>query len=189
MFQARVEDTVFPDPIAAQMAAFLRAKRDDISHMVERAEALGDALRARPPEPVLCHADLHAANVLIDTDGALYVVDWDTLIFAPKERDLMFIGGGIGGAWNSAQEEAWFYQGYGQTDIDPLALAYYRYERFVEDVAEYSEQLLLTNEGGADRARGFGKFCHAFEPNDVVEIAFRTDPLLGTSYGNQRERV
>ena len=96
--QARVEETAFTEPVAAEMAAFLRAKRDEISHIVARADALGDALHARSPEQVLCHADIHAANVLIGTDGALYIIDWDTLIFAPKERDLMFIGGGIGGA-------------------------------------------------------------------------------------------
>ncbi len=32
---------------------------------------------------------------MIDKEEALYIVDWDTLIFAPKERELMFIGAGI----------------------------------------------------------------------------------------------
>ncbi|MGI8858287.1 MAG: phosphotransferase enzyme family protein [Thermomicrobiales bacterium] len=179
--QSRVEETAFTEPIAAQMAAFLRAKREEIVRIVARADALGDALRARSSAPVLCHADIHAANVLIGTDGALYIVDWDTLIFAPKERDLMFIGGGIGGAWNSAREEARFYAGYGQTAIDLEALAYYRYERIVEDIAEYCERLLMTDGAGADRAVGLGKFPNQFLPNHVVAIAYRTDQLLGAS--------
>jgi spectinomycin phosphotransferase len=177
VLQARVDEEAFAEPIAAQMAAFLHDKREEISHMVARADTLGDALRARPPEAVLCHADIHAANVLIGADDALYIVDWDTLIFAPKERDLIFIGGGIGGAWNSAREEALFYRGYGQTEINPLALAYYRYERIIEDVAEYGERL-LTTEGGPDRAIGLGKFREQFGPNRVVEIAYRTDTVL-----------
>ena len=178
-FQARAEDTAFAEPVAAEMAAFLRATRDDISYLVARAEALGDALRARSPEQVLCHADIHAFNVLIGTDGALYIIDWDTVTFAPKERDLMFIGGGIGDVWQSAQEEALFYQGYGRTEIDPLALAYYRYERIVEDIAAYSEELLLTDKGGADRAAGLDNLRNQFLPNRVVAIAHRTDTLLG----------
>jgi len=182
--QAQVQETAFAEPIAAQMAALLRAKRDVISHMVARADALGTVLRARSPAHVLCHADLHAANVLIGTDVTLYIVDWDTLILAPKERDLMFIGGGVGGAWNTTQEEAGFYRGYGhQTDIDPLALAYYRYERIVEDIAEYGERLLLTQEGGVDRAIGLGKFRDQFGPNRVVEIAYRTDQMPGAREG------
>ncbi|MDQ6832096.1 MAG: aminoglycoside phosphotransferase family protein [Chloroflexota bacterium] len=173
--QARVEETAFTDPIAAELAAFLCAKHDDISHLIARAATLGDTLRARPPAHVLCHADIHAANLLIGTDGALYIVDWDTLILAPKERDLMFIGGGVGGAWNTTQEEALFYRGYGQTEIDRVALAYYRFERIVEDIVEFCERLLLTDEGGENRAVGLGKFVRQFGPNNVVEIACRTD--------------
>ncbi len=178
-FQARVEETTFTEPVAAQMAAFLRARCDEISRIVARADALGTALHAQSPAHVLCHADIHGANVLIGTDGALSIVDWDTLTFAPRERDLMFVGGGVGGAWNSAQEEAWFYQGYGRTAIDPVALAYYRYERIVQDIAAYGEQLLLTDEGGADRAPALRYFLDQFLPNNVVAIAYRTDQLLG----------
>jgi spectinomycin phosphotransferase len=80
-------------------------------------------------EYVLCHSDIHAGNILMEATGALYIVDWDNPILAPKERDLMSIGGGQFGNVHTAQEEALFYRGYGQTQIDPVALAYYRYER------------------------------------------------------------
>ncbi|HSG16803.1 MAG TPA: hypothetical protein VLE70_10850 [Anaerolineae bacterium] len=50
-------------------------------------------------------------NVLIDAAGAFFIVDWDEAILAPKERDLMSIGGGLMGGWKSPQEEeAWFYR-------------------------------------------------------------------------------
>lgn len=183
MFQSRVEDTSFSERNAAKLAAFLRDRRDEISFLVERAEALGRALQARALDQVLCHADIHAGNVLIDDTGELHLVDWDTMTFAPKERDLMFIGGGIGGNWNSSQEEALFYRGYGETNIDLVALTYYRYERFVQDISEFCERLLLTNEGGADRERSLRQFVGAFEANDVVEIAYATDKRLRLSAG------
>jgi len=180
-FLAQAEATTFADPVAAELAAFLRAKRDDIFRIVARADALGGTLRARSPAQVLCHADIHAGNVMVGTDQALSIVDWDTLTFAPKERDLMFVGGGVGGVWNEIREEAWFYQSYGRAEIDPMVLAYYRYERIVQDIAAYGQQLLLTDEGGADRARGLQFFLDQFLPNNVVEIAFRTDRLPGGS--------
>lgn len=93
----------------------------------------------------------------------------------------MFVGGGVGGVWNEIREEAWFYQSYGRAEIDPMVLAYYRYERIVQDIAAYGQQLLLTDEGGADRARGLQFFLDQFLPNNVVEIAFRTDRLPGGS--------
>jgi spectinomycin phosphotransferase len=177
-FQAQIEETTFPEPVAAEFAAFVHARRDEISHIVARAEMLAATLRAQSPAHVLCHADIHGGNVLIDGDGMLWIVDWDTLTFAPKEHDLMFVGGGIFGVWNDVQEEAWFYRGYGETAIDPVALAYYRYERIVQDVAAYCEQLLLTDEGGADRAQALHYFRGQFEPNDVVEAAYHADALL-----------
>lgn len=176
-FQARAEDTAFPDPVAARTAAFLRDTRDRIADLVGRAERLGDALRAQPPPNVLCHADIHAGNVLLATDGALYIVDWDTLLFAPKERDLMFIGAGIGGVWQNSHEEALFYQGYGPAEVDPMAIAYYRYERIVEDIAAFCEQLLLTDEGGADREQSLHYLMSSFLPGAEMDIAYRSDTL------------
>jgi spectinomycin phosphotransferase len=97
---------------------------------------------------------------------------------APKERDLMFVGGGIGGIWNTPGEEALFYPGYGRKDIDLTVLTYYRYERIVEDIAAFSDQLLVTTEGSADRERSLKKFYSIFFPGQVMEIAYRTDERL-----------
>ncbi len=154
-FQAQVESGSYTDPLAAQMAAFLHVHREEIRRMTARAEELAQALRSRPPSRpaqwVLCHADLHAWNLLHIPRDSLYIIDWDNPILAPKERDLMFIGAGVGGIWNTPGEAAWFYQGYGETDIDLTVLTYYRYERILEDVAEFSEQILSTTRGTADR--------------------------------------
>jgi len=130
---------------------------------------------------VLCHADIHAWNLLIDANATLYIVDWDTLILAPKERDLMFVGAGLDKLWPSAREEALFYQGYGATEIDPTALAYYRYERIVEDIAAYCQQLLLTDQGGDDRAEGLRQLVGQFEPGAVIEVAFMLDTLTAST--------
>jgi spectinomycin phosphotransferase len=155
----------------------LNVERDRIRHLVERAEQLAEALQSHSLEYVLCHTDIHAANLLM-TGDALYIVDWDAPILAPKERDLMFIGGGIGEIWNTAREEALFYQGYGHTQIDFVALAYYRYERIVQDIVAYSEQLLLTHEGGADREEAFRRVTSQFLLGHVAEAAYQSEKLL-----------
>ena len=52
----------------------------------------------------------------------------------------MFIGGGQGFAGLTPQEEeGLFYRGYGEAQIDPVAPAYYRYERIVEDIAVFCQ--------------------------------------------------
>src|SRR5262249_44778963 len=151
-FLERIETDAFADPVAVKLGAFLKAKRAETLDLVDRAERLALALQARSSECIVCHSDIHAGNILIDANDALYIVDWDNPILAPKERDLMFAGGAqFGSRRTPHEEEALFYQGYGQTQIDPIAIAYYRYERIVQDIAIYCEQLFLTDEGGEDR--------------------------------------
>jgi len=178
VFLVRAQHETFDDPIAAQFAAFLTSKADELHYLVQRAEQLGAALLAQNPTFVLCHSDVHAGNLLIDANDNLYIVDWDNPILAPKERDLMFIGGGIGGNWNSAQEEALFYKGYGQVEINPVALAYYRFERIVQDFASFSPQLLLAEGSRTDRERTLHGTARFFESNGVMERAYKAEKDL-----------
>ncbi len=177
-FQQRVTTTAFDDPIAARLAALIRSQQTRITQLVARAEALVGSLQTGSLPRVLCHGDIHAGNLLLSDEEQVYVVDWDTLCFAPKEHDLMFIGAGIGNTWLTAQEEALFYQGYGATLIDPIALTYYRYERIVQDIAVYCEDILFSSQSDADRAEGLRQLTGQFLPGSVVEIAFRTDEKL-----------
>ncbi len=84
----------------------------------------------------------------------------------------MYAGGGqFGAARTPQQEETRFYQGYSRTQIDPNALAYYRYERIIEDIAVECEQLLLSNAGGADREQSLRYLMSNFEPDGAIAIA------------------
>lgn len=176
VFLDRVGERVIDDPIAIKTDALLKAKSAQILDLVNRAENYAQALKARPLDMVLCHSDVHAGNILVGRTGDFYIVDWDNPILAPKERDLMFIGGGQGFLGHTPQEEeALFYRGYGPAQIDPLALAYYRFERIVQDIASFCEQLLLTSEGGEDREQSFKYLASNFLPNNTIEIAYQSE--------------
>jgi len=162
------------DEIALKLLKFVKGHMHSIYKLVDRAEELAQIVKNESPKFVLCHSDIHGGNVLID-NNALYIVDWDDPIMAPKERDLMFIGGGVANVWNKPSEEAFFYQGYGPTEINKNLLSYYRHERIVEDIGEYAQQLLLTTSGGENRAQMYQHFIDMFKPNGVVDIAFRTE--------------
>jgi spectinomycin phosphotransferase len=173
-FSQQVEGDRFDDPIAERLAAGWREKRREIATLVERAADLAQRLQKKSLLFVLCHTDLHAGNVLLGANGDLAIVDWDDPIFAPKERDLMFFGAGVGAIWDTAREEALFYQGYGPVEIDLTALAYYRYERIVADFAAYGEQIFGAQGGVEDRENGVRKVMGQFEPGRVIDIAHRT---------------
>ena len=118
-FLDRVEEEPYDDPVAIRLAAYLKLKRAEILDLVRRAEHLAQALQAQSLEFIVCHSDIHAGNVLIGADGAFYIVDWDEPILAPKERDLMYVGGGLmGNGRTPEEEETLFYHAYGQAQIE-----------------------------------------------------------------------
>lgn len=172
-FLVRTQNEVFEEPVALKMASFLKSKSTEILKLVERAEELACKLQKQPLEYILCHADIHGWNLIVDKEGILYIVDWDTLIFAPKERDLMFVGSGI---WDSGRtafvEESLFYQGYGKIKINQEAICYYRFERIIQDIGEYCEYIFLSDEGGENRMQCFEHLQPVFLPNGAIERAY-----------------
>jgi spectinomycin phosphotransferase len=172
-----------PDPLSAAVRERWLAGRDTILHLVERSEALAARIRQRealgtPQERVLCHADLHAANVVAGADGSLSIVDWDELLLAPRERDLMFVRGSpIAHVVTAAEADA-FESGYGpgSTHPDALLLAWYRVDWAVQDLTSWASEAL--RDGPADdvaRARARSLFDGLFAPGDEVDTALRAD--------------
>ena len=170
----RVETEVFKDAIALKVVDMLQSKSKLIVNLLHRAESLAISLQKKPMDYVLCHADLHGWNLLIDEREQLYIVDWDTLLFAPKERDVMFVGAAI---WDSghpvAVEEALFYKGYGGDSVDMDAITYYRCERILQDICEYCQAIFSESQEEADKLQSFNYLQSNFLAGGTVEQAFR----------------
>jgi spectinomycin phosphotransferase len=114
-----------------------------VSTLLEQADGLGRELRTRHAPSVVCHGDPHLGNVLIGPDERVWLIDWDDAVLAPRERDFMFvIGGVLAFAPVSPEEQSWFFDGYGAADIDPDRLAYYRCTRALEDLAYPAAQVV-----------------------------------------------
>ena len=129
---------------------------------------------------VICHADLHPGNLLRNRAAQVFVVDWDDVMLAPKERDFIFVGEPVDGSAQHGGSP--FFQGYGQTEIDWIALTYYRYERVAQDLIEYAQQVILREDLGEEtKARA----VRAFDANpkgrnmDAAQVAAaRISPQL-----------
>ncbi len=82
-----------PPPLDA-WPPLVAATRDEpwgpaLSALVDRLPPL--VALATPADPTamrICHRDLHPENVLVDTDGAFVVLDWDNLGPADRDREL-----------------------------------------------------------------------------------------------------
>lgn len=161
------------DDLTRAVIADWLAAADRIATLGERAETLGRDLRRRQVPNVLSHGDAHTGNLMIDEDGQVWLVDWDGVALAPRERDLMFvIGGVLADAPVSQQQMSWFFDGYGPTDVDPMLLSYYRCGRALEDVGGWSA-VVLDDRGypPADRAEALAIFRGLLSPDGIVELA------------------
>ncbi len=173
---AHIAAHTFTNPPERELAAFWRDRRAEIRTLVDRAGTLGNSLRASSPPLVLCHGDIHTWNLLIDTTDRLWIVDWDETVLAPRERDLMFVVGGIGPGLVWPHEEAWFFAGYGATTVDPLALAYYRYAWALGDIGSYGERVCFMPELGVETKQAAVQgVISCFRPGGIVALAYAAD--------------
>jgi spectinomycin phosphotransferase len=173
-----IPTATFASPVACAFAAFWQENTRLIEHIVGRAEALGRRLRERAAEfeDVLCHADIHAANILIDRAGQILLVDWDGPLIAPMERDLLFVVGSTIARRVTAEDEARFFQGYGRVPVDMMLLAYYRYERVLEDLGIDGQRILLAPDlSEASREEAATLVRSWFEPGEIIALALEAD--------------
>ena len=120
---------------------------------VTSLEKLAEVLKARTFPYVICHADLHAANLLRDRHGHVFVIDWDEVMLAPKERDFIFI--------RQPQADA-FWEGYGVIEIDWMLLSYYLWERVVQDVIEDAQNVCFRDDLGEETRADVARLFHEY---------------------------
>ncbi|HUZ18178.1 MAG TPA: aminoglycoside phosphotransferase family protein [Spirochaetia bacterium] len=169
------------DDLRREFAQFWRRNTELILFCAERAEHYGHALQTIPFPMVLCHGDIHAGNILVDLHGELRIVDWDTPRIAPRERDLLFVIGSKIAGGVTAQEEREFFEGYGAVPVNRQALAYYRFERALEELYEGGRSVFLNTDSGPAVREADARFMMGlFEPGSLVESALDADRRLET---------
>jgi spectinomycin phosphotransferase len=179
----RLPACVEGDGAARALLASWVAHRPTIHTALSSLERLGAALRARTLPCVIAHADLHAANLLRDAAGHVFVLDWDEVMLAPKERDFIFI--------REPQASA-FWQGYGvraREEIEWIALTYFRWERVIQDLIEETQQALFNDDASDDqRAIAAQRFAMTFAVGASVDAAYAAAAHLpGGSSAPRRE--
>src|SRR6266446_1915064 len=132
------------------------AHESTIHTVVTSLEKLAAVLQSRPLPCVICHADLHARNLIRNRAGQVFVIDWDEVMLAPKERDFIFV--------RQPQAEA-FFHGYGQAEIDWVALTYYLWERVVQDLIECTHNVCFREDLGEETKAQIAQVFHeSLEP-------------------------
>lgn len=164
------------DPVRGDLIDLWRKHHDEIRAVADRTATLAERLRAwlemdgrRTLVP--CHGDFHTHNVLVEPAGRLRVADWDEIVMAPPERDLMFVLGSPIGLPRGEREIALFGEGYGRLDVDAERLAYYHADWAVQDLVGYAIESLNAEASAESRAAALDIFRGLFAPGDEVEVA------------------
>ncbi len=169
------------DHLARALAQEWCAAAGLVSTLLEQADDLGRELRTRQTPSEVCHGDPHLGNMLIGGDERVWLIDWDDAVLAPRERDLMFvIGGVLAFAPVSPQQQSWFFDGYGAADVDPTRLAYYRCTRALVDLADPAAQVLdVHRRPEPERADALSIVQGVLSPTGLVGLAMSSLRNLG----------
>lgn len=169
---ALIQTSTFNNTIQQQTANFWRTNQPTINHIYRRQQNLGTQLQAQAHTFVICHADIHKANIMIDKHDEIHIVDWDEVIIAPIERDLMFF---VSDGHDPHKVNA-FLRGYGDMEVNHTALAYYRYEWVIQEFGDYGERIFLNDDlSDVEKQSAFHEFKQLFDAGDVIDLAFQAD--------------
>jgi spectinomycin phosphotransferase/16S rRNA (guanine(1405)-N(7))-methyltransferase len=135
-------------PYARAMADLIAAHARPLRALLDRYDALVAEARARPGPAVLTHGEPHAGNTMRGPAG-WFLIDWDTALVAPPERDLWTLDPGDGSVL-SAYAAA--------TGVEPAAdmLELYRVLWGVKDIAVDVARFRRPHTGSADDDKSWG---------------------------------
>ncbi len=125
-------------PYASETRTRVRANRDVVRSWLQRYDRLV-AHVAGETELVITHGEPHARNVVRQGDG-LRLIDWDTVRWAPRERDL----------WDLGAEAAWR-DAYGRdVAFSDEAFELYRLQWSLVEIADFLPGLLSAEATSPD---------------------------------------
>jgi spectinomycin phosphotransferase/16S rRNA (guanine(1405)-N(7))-methyltransferase len=129
-------------PYAAPTSALVAGNRSSIEHLLARYDELVRETLGQVSRRVLTHGEPHPGNTMLTSDGWL-LIDWDTVLWAPPERDLWILDPGDGSVARAYREA---------TGVSPLqaTLDLYRIRWDLADVAIAVSRFRRQHRGTAD---------------------------------------
>lgn len=159
-------------PYGTSARDLLATNAADLTALLGSYADLAARVSARPDRMVITHGEPHAANVL-RTPRGLVLVDWDTVLLAPPERDL----------WALTETDPSIpaaYEAATGVVIDDDALALYRLWYDLAEIAGYVILFRGSHGDTADTAEAWRNLRHFLQP------AARWPDLLGAVSNDSR---
>jgi hypothetical protein len=138
-------------PHTAAVARLLREHAAPLRRWLDRYDGLVAVAREHRGREVLTHGEPHPGNIM-RTGGGWRLIDWDTVLVAPPERDLWGMDAGDGSL---------FERYAGLTGVTPLPelLELYRLGWDIKDIAYDTAQFFRPHSGGANATKSWELLC------------------------------
>jgi spectinomycin phosphotransferase len=78
-------------PFAEPARKLLRVSARELERRLQEYDELVVRVRESSDSWVITHGEPHRANVIRGSQGGVHLVDWDTTLIAPRERDLQMV--------------------------------------------------------------------------------------------------
>jgi len=139
-------------PYAHQVAELFSEHAGAIRSVLDRYDGMVAAAQALPERAVLTHGEPHPGNTMVTSDGGWVLIDWDTVLIAPPERDLWDLDPGDGSIL-AAYAAA--------TGVSPLpeVLDLYRLRWDIADIAYDVSRFRRPHAGSADDDKSWDLLC------------------------------
>ena len=147
---------LWPGPYGERLRALLGKYADDADRMLREHDRLVTAAGPQADRLVLTHGEPHPGNV-IRTSAGLVLVDWDTALLGPPERDVWLLD-----ARTEGQASADYTARSGRP-LNPDLLTRYHLAWSLADLAEFVELLRFTREKTADTAWSWDALVSTFD--------------------------
>jgi hypothetical protein len=135
----------------------LNTHAQDLSALIDAYKCMASRVAASPERMVVTHGEPHASNVITTTTGSLVLVDWDTALLAPPERDLSHL------AYDDPSVLHRYEHATG-TKIDGEALSLYRLWWDLSEVAGYLDLFRSPHEDTADTRESWTNLLQYLRP-------------------------
>ena len=135
-------------PYARPVARLIQEHAAPIRRLLARYDHLVTAARTQPARTVLTHGEPHPGNTML-TGGGWVLIDWDTALTAPPERDLWSLDPGDGSILGA-------YAALTGVTPRPLLLDLYRLRWDIADIAVDVSRFRRPHTGSAEDDESFG---------------------------------
>jgi spectinomycin phosphotransferase/16S rRNA (guanine(1405)-N(7))-methyltransferase len=165
MALGRVDETWATGPYGEQARVLLREHADGVRQLLAHFDRLAVDVCADRERMVITHGEPHAANVVVDSNGPR-LVDWESALIAPPERDLCVLDPGDGSALAAYSEAT------GVALVEER-LDYYRLWYDLFEIAGYIDLFCDHHADTADAAESWKNLVDFLQPARRWPALFR----------------